>query len=97
MVTDTDESCDDGNTDSGDGCSASCQLEYVCANKPSCGDNNIDIGEMCDDGNREHGDGCNGNCMEEFCGDGIVSPAIGETCEPAIYSGAGSCVGCVLV
>lgn len=38
------ESCEDGNTVNGDGCSAICQLEY-------CGNAILDVGEECDDGN----------------------------------------------
>lgn len=63
--------CGDGNTKSGDGCSADCTLEY-------CGDaitNNNN--EQCDDGNTKSGDGCY-NCKLE-CGDGIENP--GEQCD----------------
>jgi cysteine-rich repeat protein len=57
---DADEECDDGNNDSGDGCSANCIEE-------SCGDsivNNSD--ENCDDGNNEDNDGCDNDCQTEF-------------------------------
>ena len=37
------ETCDDGNTDAGDGCSAECRTEAV------CGDGAIQEGETCDD------------------------------------------------
>ena len=62
------EQCDDGNTVSGDGCSATCQLE-------ACGNNTIDSGEECDDG---VGNGTD-NCCSALCrlvdpdGDNICS------------------------
>jgi cysteine-rich repeat protein len=48
-----DEQCDDGNTVSGDGCSALCEREF-------CGDGirQPALGEECDDGNIVLGDGC---------------------------------------
>ena len=60
------EECDDGNTLDGDGCSASCLIEY-------CGDGAVNNGEACDDGNTADGDGCSASCVIEFCGDGIVN------------------------
>ena len=62
------EQCDDGNTTSGDGCSATCVLE-------ACGNNVIDSGEQCDDG---VGNGTD-NCCSSLCqlvdpdGDGVCS------------------------
>src|SRR5262249_28144837 len=41
------EQCDDGNTQSGDGCSSTCQNEV----SEACGNGTIDPGETCDDGN----------------------------------------------
>ena len=71
------ETCDDGNTDAGDGCNSQCILE--------CGNNVIDGQETCDDGNRNSTDGCSDNCRLESgytacsragcssqCGDGVV-------------------------
>ena len=49
--------CDDGNTESGDGCSATCTSE--------CGDGVVERGEECDDGNRTDGDGCSALCARE--------------------------------
>ena len=46
------ETCDDGNLDSDDGCSATCERE------PRCGDRIPDPGEDCDDGNLVDGDDC---------------------------------------
>lgn len=74
------ETCDDGNTDAGDGCSATCTVEdgYTCTGTPSvctddsvpppvpvCGDAKVDTGEACDDGNTTAGDGCSATCTVE--------------------------------
>jgi cysteine-rich repeat protein len=55
------ETCDDGNTTSGDGCSSTCQIETV--NK--CGNGQIDGTEACDDGNQASSDGCSAQCTVE--------------------------------
>jgi cysteine-rich repeat protein len=68
-----DETCDDGNTISDDGCSSACQHEY-------CGDGEPGPYEQCDDGNTVDGDGCNASCEREFCGDGITNDVV-ETCD----------------
>jgi cysteine-rich repeat protein len=52
------EACDDGNNVSGDGCSATCQVEV-------CGDGIVQEGEACDDGNAVDGDGCSSTCDTE--------------------------------
>jgi cysteine-rich repeat protein len=66
------ETCDDGNENDGDGCSAICQNEI-------CGDAVVQPDEGCDDGNNEDNDGCSAACAEEVCGDGILHP--GEECD----------------
>ncbi|MGH7960742.1 MAG: DUF4215 domain-containing protein, partial [Candidatus Binatia bacterium] len=68
------EECDDGNTTSLDGCSASCQEEV-------CGDGvtQRELGEECDDGNTVDGDGCSASCQVEVCGNERVD--IGEECD----------------
>lgn len=48
-VLDEGEVCDDGNTQSGDGCRADCLGEEI------CGDGLLDPGEQCDDGNNAPG------------------------------------------
>jgi cysteine-rich repeat protein len=58
-ITDLGEDCDDGNSHSGDGCSAICELEFT------CGDGITDVGEDCDDGNNMSGDGCSAICQSE--------------------------------
>jgi cysteine-rich repeat protein len=50
------EQCDDGNTASGDGCSATCVLER------RCGNGIVDPGETCDDGNLTCGT-CSADCQ----------------------------------
>jgi cysteine-rich repeat protein len=57
--TEIGETCDDGNSVSGDGCSAACQLETPCGNGV------LDPGEVCDDGNLFPGDGCSPRCTAE--------------------------------
>lgn len=67
------ETCDDGNTASGDGCSADCRLEtgWRCNGNPStcsplCGDGIRMGSEGCDDGNTQNNDGCSLLCRVEF-------------------------------
>ncbi len=58
-VVDSQEQCDDGNTKSGDGCTATCQNNV-------CGDGVLWQGkEQCDDGNSKDGDGCSAKCTVE--------------------------------
>src|SRR5262249_3660009 len=74
------EACDDGNTQSNDGCSADCkQVEpgFTCAladagpgsctrvPMPRCGDAMLTLGEFCDDGNTDDNDGCSADCHVE--------------------------------
>lgn len=67
------EGCDDGNTTSGDGCTAMCVLE-----PPVCGNRRVESGEQCDDGNRLAGDGCDASCRREPTGDvGILKGNFG--------------------
>ncbi len=66
------EACDDGNTLSGNGCSAICTIEegFNCTGSPSvctrstptavCGNGILDAGELCEDQNTVSGDGCSG-------------------------------------
>jgi fibro-slime domain-containing protein len=64
------EECDDGNTNSGDGCSPLCRLEPSCPASggpclTTCGDDIVAGSEECDDGNLVDGDGCSKNCKIE--------------------------------
>jgi len=73
-VVETGETCDDGDTTSGDGCSSSCAIEsgYGCSGQPSvctlnpvCGNSLNETGEQCDDGDTTSGDGCSSTCTIE--------------------------------
>ncbi len=70
------ETCDDGNSIPGDGCSGLCQIEpgYTCptVGQPcvytvaeTCGNGKIEGQEACDDGNTVDGDGCSSGCQVE--------------------------------
>ncbi len=83
------ETCDDRNRMSGDGCSATCQLEadWVCPEpgKPceytvECGDGIVSGAETCDDRNKKAGDGCDASCQVE---PGWVCPTAGARCVAA--------------
>ncbi len=62
-VIDGGETCDDGNREDCDGCSASCAVEAGIG----CGDGvpYPACGELCDDGNAVAGDGCSPTCALE--------------------------------
>ncbi len=71
------ETCDDGNTLAGDGCSSTCMVEpgFQCTGTPStctatvCGNGVKEAGEGCDDGNTLPFDGCSPTCqIEPQCG-----------------------------
>ena len=75
-IIENDESCDDGNQESGDGCDSMCRIEsgWVCIiegepcvpedKQGVCGDGKVDTGEVCDDGNTVDGDGCRSDCKK---------------------------------
>ena len=65
-ILETGETCDDGNTVSGDGCSATCQIEG--GGGAICGNGVWETGETCDDGNTVSGDGCSATCQIESGG-----------------------------
>lgn len=81
------ETCDDNNTNDGDGCSSTCAVEpgWLCmGNAPSicslaCGNGMPDAGEQCDDMNMMSGDGCSSTCTVEP--DYTCTPAP-STCTP---------------
>lgn len=65
------ETCDDGNTTSGDGCDAAClkEIGWDCPNAgdpcvPICGDALVVGPEVCDDGNTAPDDCCSPDCLE---------------------------------
>ena len=76
-VLDSGEACDDGNIESCDGCSGSCELEPGAI----CGDGIVSdlCGEGCDDGNLLVGDGCSPGCtLERIVGKSKASSCILE-------------------
>lgn len=76
------EECDDGNKNSGDGCS-DCKVE-------KCGDGLLIGAEECDDGNTKSNDGCSAACKIERCGDGVVQS--GEECDDGNLSTSDACL-----
>lgn len=72
------EVCDDGNVQSGDGCSADCREREV-IDPARCGDGRVDPGEVCDDGNTDSGDGCSADCRELEAGYACALP--GAPCQ----------------
>jgi cysteine-rich repeat protein len=82
------EDCDDGNTLSGDGCSANCKLDdwNPCPSGPCihvvvCADGKVEGTEACDDGNLNDGDGCSSICSIE---PGYICPVPGRLCQLAV-------------
>lgn len=82
-TVDAGEYCDDGNTDNGDACNATCaacgagftrnSTTKICEqNTPAivCGNGKVESGEVCDDGNTNNGDACNATC--KGCGTGYT-------------------------
>jgi cysteine-rich repeat protein len=78
------ETCDDGNTTSGDGCSATCQIETV----DKCGNGHLDTGEACDDHNTTAGDGCSATCTVE---PGYMCSGEPSTCMMMTQTADGTC------
>jgi fibro-slime domain-containing protein len=83
------ETCDDGDSDPGDGCSASCTIEPTfacpapaqdCVKVVVCGNGRIESGETCDDHNTLDHDGCSAACARE---DGWTCPVAGTACVAA--------------
>jgi fibro-slime domain-containing protein len=102
MLT-SDEACDDGNKNSGDGCNELClQVEpgFSCANPGQacreiarCGDGIVAASERCDDGNLTPGDGCSERCRIELgkkC-EGEPSVCTDAECGNNVVEGAESC------
>jgi cysteine-rich repeat protein len=83
------EVCDDGNKTNGDGCSATCQIEFLA----NCGDGRSNAGEECDDANVRDGDGCSALCRFEngACGNGRLETGLGEQCDDANRNSGDGC------
>lgn len=95
-IIEGDETCDDGNAVSGDGCSSSCRVEpgFVCelagydCVPEGCGNGVVEANEECDAGifNAEYGLGnCSVSCKAaHYCGDGkfdAIDRDNGEACD----------------
>ena len=87
------ETCDDGNTVGGDGCSADCKTETdwtcpasgrPCVYSVVCGDGMVGGSETCDDHNQTDGDGCDAHCQLEA---GWTCPQQGARCAPVCGDG----------
>lgn len=94
------ETCDDSNTDPGDGCDAACAVEpgFTCTGAPSactttCGDGIRAGTEACDDGNTDPGDGCDATCVVEpgFTCTGLTPDVCTTTCGDGARGGAEAC------
>ncbi len=59
------ETCDDGQTLAGDGCSVDCQSKEVCGNGITDLINPSHVPEQCDDANQLSHDGCADTCIAE--------------------------------
>src|SRR6185436_14967163 len=95
LVNRAGEVCDDSNAESGDGCTATCQVEATyacptpglpCVSTVRCGDGRVEGTETCD--NTTHtpasGDGCDDSCQLE---PGYVCPVPGAACRPICGDG----------
>lgn len=102
-VVEDGESCDDGNSVGGDGCSADCKAiepGYVCyEGKPCeqvsgvCGNGKVDDGEACDDGNQVSGDGCSSDCKKVESGCKCPEKGGACTCNSEAICGNGKVEG----
>ena len=99
----SDEACDDGNTEGGDGCQADCLNTepgfscpvpgQLCREISRCGDGIVSASERCDDGNLVPGDGCSERCRIELgkkC-EGEPSVCTDAECGNGVPEGAESC------
>jgi cysteine-rich repeat protein len=78
------ETCDDGNTASGDGCSATCQTETL---EAPCNGNGILLpGEFCDPAVKYSVENCGADCQP-------ISNTACQDCAAANCAGAETCVG----
>lgn len=97
-VINASEACDDGNTEAGDGCSASCQVEagWTCEASGTpctaiCGDGVVVDTEECDDGNAVEGDGCSACRVDDGYKCPVGSPCVPTTCGDNVAEGTESC------
>ncbi len=89
-VREVGEACDDGNTESGDDCSADCLSTEACGNgirDPGegcdCGDGTVALPAGCSEANSAATSAsCRGDCQLPGCHDGVVAGL--EQCEPGL-------------
>jgi len=93
-VLEQSEQCDDGNTESSDGCSRICQIDnnyecpiagQACINMAKCGNGILTSDEICDDGNKADRDGCSADCKAVETGWQCRVP--GKPCTPKCGDG----------
>jgi cysteine-rich repeat protein len=72
------ETCDDGELN---GQPLHCNAQCSGMTQATCGNSILEHGEECEDGNLNDQDGCSSLCRLEYCGDGVLQPGLGETCE----------------
>jgi len=87
-IKDDTEQCDDGNTASGDGCSASCQTETPPTSV--CGNGEVETGEACDNG-ATNGDHvlCSAQCqLNSACNNGLDDDddSLSDQADPGCHS-----------
>lgn len=85
-VLDVGEACDDGDTTSGDGCSAQCAVENgysctpaspsICTFTGQCGNGEVEGAEECDDNNDDSADGCYHCAVEDGYSCTSASPSV---------------------
>ena len=93
------ELCDDGNSEGGDGCTESCEVEtgWNCDGQPSecepiCGDGEVVGTEGCDDSNAVAGDGCTPTCEQETGWSCVGAPSVcGPVCGDGWVRGGEEC------
>ena len=95
------ETCDDGNTTDGDGCSSDCAVEagWVCDGRDcsaaGCGDGIVAGYEECEDDDigPTSGDGCSDRCRLEpgFVCEGVGEPCRATVCGDGIVEGLEAC------
>ena len=99
IINQTDETCDDGNTKAGDGCSGICKVEpnHSCPIDPNdpthslpcvvtfkCGDGIVNPGEVCDQGTFQGSPGCSADCKTQEAGYKCVA---GQKCVATFQCG----------
>lgn len=104
----SDEGCDDGNSASGDGCSAACRVElgFECPRGPTndnpcvrvarCGDGRVNesLDEQCDDGETESGPVGGDGCSASCLREALFTcPAAGGRCTSDVECGDGTVNG----